>query len=51
LTNEAEAAAASKRVMIALVVLFIVLVAVWAMSSIDTIVTTEEQLSARRLAA
>ena len=36
--------------MIALVVLFIVLVAVWALSSIDAIVATEEQLSARRLA-
>jgi len=47
LTNEAETAAASKRVMIVLVILFIVLVAVWATSGIDSIVGTDEDASAR----
>jgi hypothetical protein len=48
-TNEAETAASSKRVMIALVILFIVLVAIWATSSIDTIVIADEEASARLL--
>lgn len=47
MTNEAETAAASKRVMIVLVILFIVLIAVWAASSIDTIVAADEDASAR----
>jgi hypothetical protein len=46
-TNEAETAAASKRVMIVLVILFIVLVAVWAASSIDAIVVADEDASVR----
>jgi len=46
-TNEAETAAASKRVMIVLVVLFIVLVALWATSSIDSIVGNDQDASAR----
>jgi hypothetical protein len=48
-TNEAETAASTKRVMIALVILFIVLVAIWATSSIDSIVVAEEDASARLL--
>jgi hypothetical protein len=48
-TNEAETAAASRRVMIVLVILFIVLVAVWATSSIDSIVGTDQDSSARLL--
>jgi hypothetical protein len=48
-TNEAETAAASRRVMIALVILFIVLVAVWATSSIDSIVAADQDSSARLL--
>ena len=49
MTNEAETAAASKRVMIVLVILFIVLVAIWATSSIETILVTDEVASARLL--
>jgi uncharacterized membrane protein YwzB len=49
MTNEAETAAASKRVMIVLVILFIVLVAFWAISSIDIVVGTDEDASARLL--
>jgi hypothetical protein len=45
-TNEAETAASTKRVMMALVILFIVLVAIWATSSIDSIVIAEEEASA-----
>jgi hypothetical protein len=48
-TNEAETAAASRRVMIVLVILFIVLVAVWATSSIDSIVGADQDSSARLL--
>ena len=49
MTNEAETAAVSRRVMIALVILFIVLVAVWAASSIDSIVGADQDSSARLL--
>jgi hypothetical protein len=42
-TNEVEAAASSRRVMIALVILFIVLVALWAVTSIDSIVVADEE--------
>lgn len=49
MTREAEKAAASKQVMTVLVILFIVLVAIWATSSIDIIVGADEETSVRLL--
>ncbi|MEX1125020.1 MAG: hypothetical protein WD895_00060 [Acidimicrobiia bacterium] len=49
MTNEAETAASSKRVMAVLVVLFIVLVALWATSSIDSLVGAGDETSAQLL--
>lgn len=47
--REAETAAAPKQVMTVLVILFIVLVAIWATSNIDSIVGVGEGASAHLL--
>jgi len=48
-TDEVQNASDSKRVMMVLVVLFIALVAIWAASSIDSILAADANASVRLL--